>query len=177
MKKVSVVLISLFAVALCLAQAGQQPTTQQPAAQPAQGAAMGNMPESASGSPEVLTPDALKWTTFVPGVQMAVLSGDPNASGPYTIRLKMADGNQIAAHWHPQDENLTVISGTLQVGMGDKFEAAALKALPVGSHVFMPKEMRHFAKASGETVIELYGPGPFAINYVNPADDPRNVKH
>ncbi len=176
MKKAFVVLIALLAASLCLAQAGQQPAAQQPAA-PSQTPSMGNMPAGGSETPEVMTPDVIKWTSFMPGVQMAVLSGDPNASGPYSIRLKMVDGNQIAPHWHPQDENMTVISGTMQVGMGDKFDAAALKSLPAGSHALVPKEMRHFAKASGETVIELYGEGPFTINYVNPADDPRNVKH
>ncbi len=176
MRKTLLAVIGLVAVSFCLAQAGQQSPSQQPAAPPPS-SSMANMPASGPGAPEVMTPDTLKWTTFVPGVQMAVLSGDPNASGPYSLRLKMVGGNQIAPHWHPQDENLTVISGTLQVGMGDKFDASALKSLPVGSHALVPKEMRHYAKASGETVIELYGEGPFAINYVNPADDPRNAKH
>jgi hypothetical protein len=36
----------------------------------------------------------------------------------------------------------------------------------------MPKEMRHFAAARGETIVQLHGNGPFVINYVNPADDP-----
>ena len=37
----------------------------------------------------------------------------------------------------------------------------------------MPKTMRHFAMAKGETIIQLHGIGPFEITYVNPADDPR----
>jgi anti-sigma factor ChrR (cupin superfamily) len=168
MKPIYVIAVVVLTAVLGAAQTAQQPAS---AATPAMPAA------AASAQPEVFTPADVKWTSFLPGVQMAVLSGDPNASGPYTLRLKMVDGNQIAPHWHPQDENVTVISGTLQVGMGDKFDAAALKPLPVGSHAMMPKEMRHFAKASGETIIELYGEGPFKVIYVNPADDPRNAKH
>jgi quercetin dioxygenase-like cupin family protein len=33
--------------------------------------------------------------------------------------LKLPDGYRIAPHWHPQRENVTVITGTLKVGMGD----------------------------------------------------------
>jgi len=33
--------------------------------------------------------------------------------------------------------------------------------------------MHHFAWFKGETIIQIHGEGPFQINYVNPADDPR----
>jgi hypothetical protein len=39
----------------------------------------------------------------------------------------------------------------------------------------MPKGMHHYAWASGETVVQLHGIGPFAITYVNAADDPRKT--
>ncbi len=177
MKTMTTIALVVLATALCLAQADQsQPAQQQPSA-PASQTQNVNPATPAGGQAEVVTPDAVKWTSYIPGVEMAVLSGDPNASGGlYTIRLKMADGNQIAPHWHPEDESVTVLNGTLQVGMGEKFDMAALKSLPVGSHALMPKEMRHFAKASGETVIEIYGQGPFKINYVNPSDDPTRPK-
>jgi hypothetical protein len=58
-------------------------------------------------------------------------------------------------------------------GKGDKFNAEASESLPAGSFVRMPKEMRHFAWAKGETIIQVHGIGPFEINYVNAADDPR----
>ena len=45
--------------------------------------------------------------------------------------------------------------------------------MPTGSFMRMPKTMRHFAMAKGETIIQLHGIGPFEINYVNSADDPR----
>ncbi len=179
MKKMLVLAVVLLVAGLCLAQAGQsQPTQQQPAAPASQSQSATPQPAMpAGGHPEVVTPDSLKWTSYAPGVEMAVLSGDPNASGGlYTIRLKMADGNQIAPHWHPEDESVTVLNGTLQVGMGEKFDATALQSLPAGSHAVVPKEMRHFAKSSGETIIEVYGQGPFKINYVNPADDPSRAK-
>ena len=62
------------------------------------------------------------------------------------------------------------------MGMGDKFDPAALEELPVGAFAFMPKEMRHFASSKGESIIQLHGMGPFVSNYVNPADDPENKR-
>jgi len=61
-------------------------------------------------------------------------------------------------------------------GMGEKFDDAALQELPSGTYVMMPKAMRHFAKAKGETVLQVHGAGPFVINYVNPEDDPAKAK-
>ena len=70
-------------------------------------------------------PDQIKWgpaPPFVPaGAQLAVLEGDPMASsGDYTIRLKMPSGYRVAPHTHPMRENVTVVSGTLKVGIDRK---------------------------------------------------------
>ena len=70
--------------------------------------------------------------------QFAVLEGDPTAStGDYTIRLKMPDGFRIAPHCHPERENVTVISGTFKLGMGDEFETDKMKAFTAGSFAFL----------------------------------------
>jgi hypothetical protein len=141
-------------------------------------------PPASSGAPEVQifsSPSDVKWGPAPPvvpsGAQAAVLAGDPFKDGsPYTLRLKMPDGYRIAPHWHPTDENVTVISGTLGAGMGDKFDRTAGKLLKPGGFVCMPKEMHHYAWAKGPTIVQVHGIGPFAFTYVNPADDPRN-KH
>ena len=127
----------------------------------------------------VSSPSDVKWGPAPPvvakGAQAAVLDGDPFKDGSsYTLRLKMPDGYRIAPHWHPTDENVTVISGTLGAGMGDKFDPAAGKFLKPGGFVCMPKGMHHYAWAKGPTIVQVHGIGPFAFTYVNPADDPRN---
>jgi hypothetical protein len=111
-----------------------------------------------------------------PGAQMAVMSGDPGKPEPFTIRAKMPAGYKVMPHWHPTAENLTIISGTFAVGMGEKFDEKTLKALPAGSFASMPAEMRHFAVAQTAVVIQVHGTGPFTLTYVNPADDPRQKK-
>ena len=107
------------------------------------------------------------------GAQLVVLAGDPGQALPFVLRLKLPAGYTIAPHWHPTAENVTVLSGTFAVGMGEKYDEAALKSLPAGSYAQMPAEMRHFAKARTAAVVQVHGTGPFALNYVNPADDPR----
>ena len=139
-------------------------------------AAFGLAQES-NKSTHILVPAAqVKWGPAPPsvpkGVQLAVVSGNPGASGPFVIRLKIPAGQKVAPHWHPTDENVTVISGTVAFGMGEKFDQAALKTLSAGGYALMPAEMRHFAMAKTAVVLQVHGMGPFVLNYVNPADDP-----
>ena len=106
------------------------------------------------------------------GAETAVLSGSPGKPGPFVMRIKMPAGYKIAPHWHPTDENVTVISGTLSLGMGETFDANAAKPLAAGGFALLPAEMRHFAWTKDGATIQIHGMGPFKIIYVNPADDP-----
>ena len=112
-----------------------------------------------------------------PGAQLAVLEGDPmSSSGDFTIRLKMPDGYKVAPHTHPNRENVTVLSGTLKVGMGDQFDANKMMSFGPGSFAYLDPSMHHYAGASGETVIQIHGMSPVKFNYINPADDPTPKK-
>jgi hypothetical protein len=131
-----------------------------------------------SGTPRnAFTPDQIKYGPPPPfvaaGAQLAVLEGNPAAStGDFTIRLKMPDGYKIAPHWHPQRENVTVISGSFKVGMGDTFDAGKMMTFPAGSFAYLDPDMHHYGMASGPTVVQVHGMSPLQFNYVNPADDP-----
>jgi len=88
------------------------------------------------------------------------------------LRLKMPDGYRIAPHWHPQRENVTVLSGTLKFGMGDTFDKDKMASFPAGSFAYLDPDMHHYVLTSGEVIVQVHGSAPFQINYVNPADDP-----
>ena len=111
-----------------------------------------------------------------PGAQIAVLAGDPGKPAPYTVRLKFPAGYDIPAHSHPTDENVTVVSGDLFMGMGNKLNKTGAMPLGRGGYALMPANANHYAFTKAETTILLYGIGPVEFKYVNPADDPRAVK-
>jgi mannose-6-phosphate isomerase-like protein (cupin superfamily) len=134
-----------------------------------------------SPAQNAFTPDQVKYGPappfLPPGAQLAVLEGDPMASsGDFTIRLKMPDGYKIAPHTHPSRENVTVLSGTLKVGMGDQFDTGKMMSFGAGSFAYLDPTMHHYAAALGETVIQIHGMSPVQVNYINPADDPSGKK-
>jgi hypothetical protein len=117
----------------------------------------------------------LKWADapadLPKGARMVVMYGDPAKAAPYAARLKMPDGYKIAPHWHTQDEQLTVIQGTLVMHMGDTMKAPAHPLEANGYH-FLPGKMHHAAESKGETIVQVQGMGPFDIHYLDPADNP-----
>jgi anti-sigma factor ChrR (cupin superfamily) len=118
----------------------------------------------------------LKWgpapSALPKGAEITVLSGDPFKDGPYVLRLKMPNGYKIPAHNHPTSEYVTVISGDFNIGMGDKLDEKNGMKLTAGGYGEAPAKMNHYAWASSPSVVQVHGQGPFAIMYVNPADDP-----
>ncbi len=108
-----------------------------------------------------------------PGAQIAVLLGDPSKpGGSYVFRAKLPDGDSVPPHWHPMDENVTVIEGVMMLGFGERVDRTTMRELPVGSYVTLPKGMPHYNRMKGETILQFHGIGPYDITYVNPADDP-----
>ena len=122
---------------------------------------------------------AAKWgpapPMLPPGAQIAVLAGDPTGPLPYTVRLKFPANYAIPAHSHPTDENVTVVSGELFMGMGNKLDKKSGLALGVGGFALMPANANHFAYTRVETTIVLFGQGPVEFKYVSSADDPRTA--
>ena len=112
---------------------------------------------------------------FDSGMQIAVLQGEPmGESGNYTLRLKFPDGYRFPAHYHPKAEQLTVLSGTFLLARGETEDYEAVETYAPGAYMYIPPEDRHYGGATGQTVIQLHGTGPWGIEYLNPEDDPRN---
>jgi len=127
----------------------------------------------------IINPGDIKWGDVPPslpkGAKIAVLYGDPGKPGQFTLRLQTPKGYKIPPHWHTQDENLTVISGTMYLGLGDKMDTAHAHALKAGGYHFLPGKTNHYAFTKSTTVIQVSGEGPFDINWLNPADDPMKM--
>ena len=107
-----------------------------------------------------------------PGAKLAVVAGDPSKAGPFVVRLQVPAGYKIAPHWHPGDENVTVLTGTAALGMGDSFDESRMQTLGVGGYAALPAQMHHYFQAKSAATVQVHGTGPFVVNYINPADDP-----
>ena len=124
----------------------------------------------------MVAPNDLTWAdipSLPPGAKVAVIEGPMDQATPFTFRLKLPADYKIPAHWHPAIEHVTVISGTFNMGIGDKLDATKTKALTAGSVAIMQPKTNHFGWTKEETVVQVHGVGPWGIIYVDPADDPR----
>lgn len=118
----------------------------------------------------------IKWgdapPIFPKGAKFAVIAGDPSAKGVFVVRMMLPPKYHIPAHNHPTDEYVTVISGGLYVGMGDKLDTSKGEKLSAGGFAVAPAGMNHYAWTTGKTVVQVEAEGPFGMTYVDPADDP-----
>jgi quercetin dioxygenase-like cupin family protein len=134
---------------------------------------------SSSASAQVM-PDQLKWGPAPPGLpagaQIAVLSGDPAKEGMFTVRLKFPAGYTVAPHHHPTPELVTVMEGSMSLGMGDVLDKPKAATLGIGGYVALAPNMNHYAFTASGATIQITSHGPFQIIYVNPKDDPRGAK-
>ncbi len=109
-----------------------------------------------------------------PGARFVVLEGNPAAEGPLTLRLQFPANYQVPPHRHPALEHITVLAGTLHIGMGERMDRSQGAALVPGSFAVIPIGEAHYAWTGPEPVtIQVHSNGPFEIIYINPGDDPR----
>jgi quercetin dioxygenase-like cupin family protein len=140
----------------------------------------GSTATTTRGGHVALRPDALSWVPMSADLmegtpafelaqppQVSLVDGDPSQAGPFTLRIRLAAGTRVPPHWHPTDEHITVLQGHFALGMGDQYDEASLEDLPSGSYASMPKRMAHFAKATGETIVQVHGIGPFKSVWIS----------
>ena len=126
-----------------------------------------------------ITPDQLKWTKSVASPsETTVLMGNPRQEGPFVVRSRLKPGMKVMPHSHPIDVQVTVISGTMLYGQGEKFDEAKMKEYPVGSFFVERANVPHYQMPKGNAgvVFQASATGLNAFTYVNPKDDPRNQK-
>jgi quercetin dioxygenase-like cupin family protein len=130
----------------------------------------------AHGDHVMVTPADLKWAdvpSLPAGAKITVIEGPMNEAKPFTMRLRLPADYQIPAHFHSGIEHVTVITGTFNMGTGDKLDTKATRALGPGSVAIMQPGTRHFGWTKEETIVQVHGVGPWTVTYVNLADDPR----
>jgi hypothetical protein len=119
--------------------------------------------------PARITPEELRWAPTPTGSVRANLAGDDKKAGLYLYRVRFPANFRNTPHFHPDDRVVTVMSGTLYVGYGERFDEAQLKPLPAGSIWTEPMKQPHFVWAKdGEVVIQVSGVGPSGVTQVQP---------
>ena len=122
----------------------------------------------------ILQPAQMQWgdgpSSLPKGARSVVLAGDPGTAGLFVLRVKAPSGYRVGMHWHPTDEQLTVIEGDFTLSSDDGTPAQRLGA---GGFALMPAKMHHAASSQGGAIVQVSSMGPFEINYVDPKDDPR----
>jgi hypothetical protein len=122
-------------------------------------------------------PAELKWMDGPPGLPagatFAVVKGNPEAKGMFAIRLKLPANYSVPAHWHPTDENVSVVSGKLAYGMSDRLNRTSAQGLNAGEKLVMKAKEHHWVLTADGAEVEISAMGPFKITYVNAGDDPR----
>jgi uncharacterized RmlC-like cupin family protein len=124
-----------------------------------------------------ILPEEIDWeplASFPPTARLAVVVGDTSEPDPYVVRVKLPGGVKLMPHRHHEDRVYTVISGVFYIGVGEQFDEAKLQAFPSGAVVVLPGGTPHFHWAkSGEYVTQVTATGPISLDYVDPANDPR----
>jgi quercetin dioxygenase-like cupin family protein len=123
-------------------------------------------------------PEDIDWQpfpSFPPSARLAVVVGDPAQAGPYVVRVKLPAGVKLMPHRHHEDRVYTVMSGVFYIGVGEQFDERKLQAYPPGAVIVLPGGTPHFHWAkSGEYITQVTAAGPISLEYLDPADDPRN---
>ena len=109
------------------------------------------------------------------GAQFALISGDMK-TGPWVIRFKFPAGYAVQPHTHDEIENVTVLSGTVNMGMGAKFDKATTTPISAGGFFSMPGNHAHYVYFTEPTTVQVHSSSPGTFHYINPADDPSKKK-
>ncbi len=128
-------------------------------------------------SPLLLKQSDLQWgwgpDAFPLGIHAAIVEGDPDLAEPFTMRLNFPPKYRIEPHWTTREQRLTVLSGSISLGLGDRFDPKKLELYGEGSYLVLPARTRYFMTSQRGSVLELRSQGPWEVNYVQKTEDPR----
>jgi quercetin dioxygenase-like cupin family protein len=123
-----------------------------------------------SGESLAIMPKDIVWKApaIRPGVETAVIFGDPIKPGPYVLRAKFPAGYKLMPHFHPDEWRTgVVLSGTYYFAVGEQWDETKLKPYPTGTFFSEPKGTPHYVWAKdGEVIVQFTGMGPTAVTLI-----------
>lgn len=132
-------------------------------------------PRTGAGSGNVLlSATAIPYEEIAPGIERAVLYGNPEAEGePFTFRLRITGSFEMEPHLHPVPEHMTVLSGRFFVGVGEVLDRTKAVEYGPGAYVVIDAGVPAYMWTEGATVVQVHGVGPLRTVPVAPRDPPR----
>lgn len=125
----------------------------------------------------ILSLDTVEWfadPSLPKGSEIALITGNPGAAEVFMVYVKLPPNTVIAPHTHPFAEVVTVLKGSVGNGHGKTFDKSKGEMLGAGSTFVLPAGHAHFMWNEEEVIAQLTATGPWNIEYVDPADDPRS---
>jgi quercetin dioxygenase-like cupin family protein len=113
---------------------------------------------------------------LLPGGEIVVIAGSPNAPGAYATRVRFPAGFRVMPHQHPDERLYTVLDGEWSIGLGESFDTTRLVWRKAGEVYVLPANTPHFHYARAPVYFQVSGIGPSGSMYVRPDDDPRQVR-
>ncbi len=131
------------------------------------------LPGAATPDFRIVPAEDVHWIALpgTPGVESALIDGNPSQPGTYVIRVKFPPHVMDRPHSHSRDRHVTVLQGHWYAGTGTDFEPAKATRLGPGSYMLHPAGGVHWdGSNSDETVIvQIIGEGPLTSADVDPA--------
>ena len=121
----------------------------------------------------VMTTAELKWMPIgdlPPGAQVAVLASAGDWS---VVRVKFPPHYLVPPHSHPNAETVTVVSGKVGFGFGEKADMTG-PLLESGAFFALAPNGMHYVWTGDEGgIIDVQVSDPGGITFANPADAPK----
>lgn len=115
--------------------------------------------------------DEMPWKPCPPNLpsscQIAVLEGNPRASGMFTVRFRLTGDFVMPAHTHPRDERVTVLKGRVAVAFGADGTREDAKEFGPGDYYVNARDAVHTVWASKSTEIQITGIGPWEAHFID----------
>ncbi|MGA7837844.1 MAG: cupin domain-containing protein [Ignavibacteriaceae bacterium] len=108
----------------------------------------------------------LVWRSGMPGTLISILEGDPKSDSLYTLRLKIPANYIVKPHSHTSNERVTILSGSVYVGLGDKIDKNNSVKFIAGGYYVNPPDLHHYVWTDEPAEIQITGIGPWVVNYV-----------
>jgi quercetin dioxygenase-like cupin family protein len=120
--------------------------------------------------------DSLQWRAAGPGVEMALVDGDPQSTGDFTFAMRFEAGGMIPPHFHPNETRVLVVRGEMRVGFGDEPDTLHARVIGPGGFAAIPATAHHFEAGRTDALVFLTGPGPLRTTMIK-RPPPGGVTH